>query len=255
MKGKKRPAIILVHGLRGDHHGLLAIARLLESKQYHVLTPDLPGYGKRPALQPQNLDSYADWLAGYIKSQKLDRPIVIGHSMGSIVVSHFVVKYPDLCDDRAIYLAPIFRTWHGQIRSNHCNFLMNLGLHLLPKRARFKFLKSNFISLCVSRFLTYDRSQREYIDDQHLRYSGHFTSAKTLMTDIKISMRNQTILSPSKKTLICIGEFDKLTSNQYAAKLARENKATFVEIAETGHLVNYENPKAIVRSICQFLEA
>ena len=36
--------IILVHGFRGDHHGLSAIAGALGD--HHVVIPDLPGYGK-----------------------------------------------------------------------------------------------------------------------------------------------------------------------------------------------------------------
>ena len=47
--------IILLHGLRGDHHGLEELAKLLEKKGYKVINPDLPGYGGAANLYKKTL--------------------------------------------------------------------------------------------------------------------------------------------------------------------------------------------------------
>jgi len=38
------PTIVVVHGYRGDHHGLEPVVNLLED--FHVISPDLPGFGE-----------------------------------------------------------------------------------------------------------------------------------------------------------------------------------------------------------------
>ena len=255
MSDQKLPPIVLVHGLRGDHHGLADIARLLRKHHYEVYTPDLPGYNYEPPLEAQTLDEYSDWLAGYIRQNKIKKPVIIGHSMGSIVSSHFVSRNPKLCANRQVFISPIFRSKRDQKGSCRWFALINFGLHLMPPKARFHFMSSGFISLRISHFLTYDRSRRVYIDDQHLLYSGNFTNATNLIADIKLSMYEQTVFTPQKDTLICIGDHDRLVDVSYVRRRAKENGAKCVKIADTGHLVNYEDPRSVVREIRQFLES
>ncbi len=252
-KSDNRRAIILIHGLRGDHHGLIDVARLLQPS-FRVITPDLPGYGDAMPLDEVTLDSYADWLLSYIKQLGLEKPIILGHSMGSIIASHFIAKYPKACADECVFLAPILRTEKEQASSNRLCKLAIFGLHLLPKKARYNFLKSKFISLRISHFLTFDRSQKEFIDDQHLKYSGRFASSESLMSDIKISMREQTIIPSSKHTLIIIGAHDRLTKVEVAKAVARKHHVKFVTLKNCGHLFNYERPKAAAAKILAFFD-
>jgi pimeloyl-ACP methyl ester carboxylesterase len=42
------------------------------------------------------LDRVRDGLADYIRKQKLDHPVVIGHSLGGFLALSFAAKYPDL---------------------------------------------------------------------------------------------------------------------------------------------------------------
>jgi len=252
-KQDNRRAIILVHGLRGDHHGLIDIARLLQPS-FRVITPDLPGYGDASSLDEVTLDTYADWLRDYIKQLDLDKPIILGHSMGSIITSHFIKKYPNLCDEKCIFLAPILRTEKEQRNSNRLYKLVNFGLHLLPGKSRYSFLKSKFISLRISHFLTFDRSQKEFIDEQHLKYSGRFASADGLMSDIEISMCEQTVIPSGKHTLIIIGAHDRLTKVEVAKSIARKKHVKFVTLKNCGHLFNYERPKAAAAKILAFFD-
>ena len=51
---------------------------------------------------PMPADVQVEDLAGLIKELKLERPILMGHSMGSASVAHFAAKYPDV--PRAVIL-------------------------------------------------------------------------------------------------------------------------------------------------------
>ncbi|WP_244303352.1 alpha/beta fold hydrolase [Leucobacter coleopterorum] len=63
------PTLILVHGFRGDHHGLDAIARGVAKALPGVRTvvPDLPGFGETPAIpnREHNIDLYGEWLRAF----------------------------------------------------------------------------------------------------------------------------------------------------------------------------------------------
>ncbi len=74
------------------------VAHLSPTYQCHVLT--LAGYAGQPAWpnidNGKFLTSVEDELAAYIRDQKLQKPIVIGHSLGGTLALHFAERYPDL---------------------------------------------------------------------------------------------------------------------------------------------------------------
>jgi len=52
--------LVMIHGYRGNHHGLEAIAAGLT--RYRVLIPDLPGFGEsEPLAAEHSVENYAIW--------------------------------------------------------------------------------------------------------------------------------------------------------------------------------------------------
>ena len=252
----KKPAIILIHGLRGDHHGLLELAECLQEAGYETYVPDLPGYGIEQALRDQSLKGYANWLHEYVEKQKFEtKPIILGHSMGSIIVSHYLEAYPEDCSKTAVFLAPIIRTEKGQKRSNRLAKMFLRSLKLLSGHSRYRLMKSRFVSFWISRILTYDRTRQKFIDEQHYMYSGEFTSTRSLMNDVRLSMSEQTICPKNRKVLYCMGDHDRLTKVKNVKKnIANRPNATLKVIKKTGHLLNYEFPQKTAQVITQFLD-
>jgi pimeloyl-ACP methyl ester carboxylesterase len=247
-----KKTILLLHGLRGTHHGLISIAKELEKRGYQTLTPDLPGSGERAELSNKTLDGYADWLHDYIKESGV-KPYIIGHSMGSIIVSHYLEKYPNDVQKKVVLMSPIFRSKAGQKSSNVTYALANGALHILPKKPRYRFMGSKPVSWCISHFLTADKSRQKEIDELHYKYSGRFASANSLLADMKISMKEQTILPPDKEVLYIIGNRDRLTKVNIARARTTEYGAKFAEIEGTGHLLNYEQPERVAELIDGFI--
>ena len=249
-----KKTIILVHGLRGTHHGLKAVASNLAYAGYKTILPDLPGSGTRPQLDNKSLQGYTEWLHLYIQGLNLsDKPIILGHSMGSIVVSHYLEKYPDDVANKVIFMSPIFRDKTAQKGNEVLYSIFNGSAHLLPKKARYNFLKSKAVSYCISHYLTIDKSQQKEIDELHYKYSGRFASADSLLADMKISMRQQTVVPPHKDILMIIGEKDRLAASKTVKQIADEHHAHLVQIKNTGHLINYEQPGQVSDAILEFL--
>ena len=175
--------------------------------------------------------------------------------MGSIIVSHYVMRYPQDVAHNMILLSPILRSEVGQSFSDVEYGLASGALHLLPSKVRYQFMKSKPVSYCISHVLTYDRSLQKHIDDLHYKYSGRFASADALLADMKISMRETTVFPRDKRILVCIGMHDQLTSVNLARKLSKKHdNVVFKAVEGTGHLINYERPQLAAKVIAEFLE-
>ena len=80
--------IVMVHGFRGDHHGLEPVVAHLAGAR--IVSPDLPGFGSSHPLVGirHDLDGYALWLREFVRALgPTGRVVILGHSFGSIVVA------------------------------------------------------------------------------------------------------------------------------------------------------------------------
>lgn len=246
-----KPFLVLIHGLRGDSHGLAKVAECLRA-DFEVLTPDLPGTGDNPELSDKTLDGYAEWLHEYCVALPM-KPYIVGHSMGSIIVSYFANKYPDDTREKLVLMAPIFRDRVGKMSGEILYGVLEAVLAPLSKGAKHKVMASRTVSYVISHFLTYDKSQQREIDELHYQYAGRFASSESLLADVKISMTEAAIVPESKETLLCIGMHDRLMRADFVRVVARKEGATFREIADAGHLLNYERPDEVAWMIRDFL--
>lgn len=66
------------------------------SKEYtcHILT--MPGFAGVTAEPAPELQSWVTQIAAYIRAQKLEKPIVVGHSIGGGMTLLLAARYPDL---------------------------------------------------------------------------------------------------------------------------------------------------------------
>ena len=92
--GKGRDAIVLVHGWGCNlGHWRDQIPDL--SKRGRVLVLDLPGHGQSDKPQvAYTMDLFANAIDAVMRDAKVERAVVIGHSMGTPVARQFYRKYP-----------------------------------------------------------------------------------------------------------------------------------------------------------------
>jgi pimeloyl-ACP methyl ester carboxylesterase len=93
--GKGKP-VILLHGFPMDSTTWTDFAAQLSS-DFHVITPDLPGFGKSEILPlPFTIDQVAEVLLGWIEEHQWKDVFLIGHSLGGYVALAMVEKKPSL---------------------------------------------------------------------------------------------------------------------------------------------------------------
>jgi pimeloyl-ACP methyl ester carboxylesterase len=100
--GGAKPALVMAHGSSDDGLCWTNLATELVDR-YDVIMFDARGHGlSDPPKADDGPDAQVEDLAGLITALKLDKPVLMGHSMGSASVAWFAAKYPDV--PRAVIL-------------------------------------------------------------------------------------------------------------------------------------------------------
>lgn len=86
--------LVFLPGLSADHR--LFEKQIAEFKgDYNLLVWDPPGHNlSRPFELSFSLEDKGDWLHGILEQEGINKPVVIGQSMGGYVAQAFLEKYP-----------------------------------------------------------------------------------------------------------------------------------------------------------------
>lgn len=255
--------IVLVHGYRGTHAGLHAIAGALDD--FNLIAPDLPGFGESDDLPVKyTLESYADWLTAFIAAAELKEPIVLAHSFGTLVASAAVARGLKL--DRLILLNPVSEPPQGkrsglQVLGQLSTNFYHWVAERLPNKMAMRLLKNKPLLVLMTRVLskTPDRELYRWIVDQHRQFFSSFESRRTAIEGYRASLNASVAeFAPEiqTKTLFVIGEWDDITSveaQHRTAKLFADIELK--QIGRVGHLTHYETPGKVAEFVRQFLAA
>jgi N-formylmaleamate deformylase len=88
--------LVIVNGITSPAAAADFLAVQLAERGFRVYVPDVRGRGLTPPVGPggYRIDDYADDLAGLVEQLGLDRPVVIGHSMGARIAVRWSARRP-----------------------------------------------------------------------------------------------------------------------------------------------------------------
>ncbi len=93
--GGEKPPLILLHGFSDNGLCWIRAAQALE-KNYDLIMPDAHGHGLSYRVTPgQPLNLVSD-VAGLIQALNLEKPALLGHSMGAATAASVAATYPEL---------------------------------------------------------------------------------------------------------------------------------------------------------------
>jgi pimeloyl-ACP methyl ester carboxylesterase len=96
--------VVLLHGnnFAGFYFGGPIDA--LRKEGFRVIVPDQIGYGRssKPII-PYNLNDMARNTRAILQSLKIDRVMIVGHSMGGMLATRFATQYPDVVERLVLY--------------------------------------------------------------------------------------------------------------------------------------------------------
>ena len=249
------PTLLLVHGFRGDHHGLEPVVSFLPG--VHVIAPDLPGFGASAPLPGEHsIDGYSRWLRAFAGEIGLDdRIVVVGHSFGTIVAAKALAD--GLPAARAVLLNPIAApalAGPNAFGTRLSSFYFWVGARL-PEPVGNGLLKSRVITRGAGAFLakTKDRALRTWIHNQHDRYFSGYATRRVVLEAFRASVDHDITEWADRLTLpvhLVAAEHDDITTPDAVRKLqGMLAQGTMAVLPDVGHLVHYEKPREAAEQI------
>lgn len=106
------PPLLLLHGWGLDGIQYQVLAKQL-SRNWFVIVPDLPGFGKTEApKKPYRLKDYVDEVKALMKELKIKQAVFVGHSFGGRISMKLAVSDPKLVSKLILTGAPGVERFH-----------------------------------------------------------------------------------------------------------------------------------------------
>jgi len=254
--------ILVVHGFRGDHHGLLRVADQLPDMR--LIMPDLPGFGSSAAFTDaeHSVERYGRFIANFMKALDLGPDtVLLGHSFGSIVASHYVAAHPGTVSELILVnpiAAPALEGPKGLMTK--LAVLYYEAAARLPRRLGQGLLRSQLIVRVMSETMakTRDKQLRRFVHAQHSSYFSAFADRESLLEAFKASVGSnvaEVARSLTLPVLLIAGEKDEIaTLPDQHTLLALLPDARLDVIPGVGHLIHYETPEPAAGFIRRFLK-
>jgi len=235
-------------------HGIGGAARAWRGQiaafgdRYYAMAWDMPGYGGSAPLPSVSIATLADALQDFLQQIAATRPVLVGHSIGGMIVQQWLTKHPRAA--AAVVLAqtsPAFGTAEGDWQKQ----FIQARLGPLDRGETMTSLAPVLVKELVG-----DDPDAGGLDiARECMGSVPEASYRAMMLALLGFDQRKALANIAVPTLVLSGSKDKNAPAAMMAKMATYiPSATYVELEGAGHLVNLERPKAFNTALDQFLK-
>lgn len=238
------PVLILIHGFPLNLQVWDSFAAKL-SRSYHVVTPDLPGFGKSSILPKGfSIDDVAESVLGFITERKYHNAVAIGHSLGGYVTLAMAKQQPDLFAGICLFHSTALAdsTEKKQSRDKVLEFIDKQGVQAFT---------SNFIGPL---YANPQHASIPRVRDIAMQASREAVEGYTrAMRDRRD--RTDVISAFPKPILLLGGEMDQgIPPDSLLKQVALNSKAEISILANVGHMGMFEAEDTCLKKISGFAE-
>lgn len=242
------PPLVFLHGIGGAARAWRGQIEAF-SDRYRAMAWDMPGYGGSAPLPAVSIATLADALHDFLRAVGAAKPILVGHSIGGMIVQQWLTKYPNAAG--AIVLAqtsPAFGKADGDWQKE----FIGARLGPLDRGETMVSLAPTLVKELVGddpdiRGMELARDCMAAVPEASYRAS----MLALLGFDQRNALKNIAV-----PTLVLSGSRDKNAHAPMMAKMATYiPAAAYVELEGAGHLVNLERPAAFNSALDSFLKA
>jgi 3-oxoadipate enol-lactonase len=241
------PAVVFVHGIGGSARIWTPQREAFAAAGLHPVAVDLPGYGARSPVAEMDFEGLASDLEATVARLGLDRPVLIGHSMGGMVAQTALRRRPD--GYRAVVLcctSPAFGNRAGDFQKK----FVAARLGPLDAGATMPALAASMVDGLMGP--TPDPTGRAFAIE--IMSATPVTTYRAAVQCL-VAFDERANLSHIRVPILCLaGEHDRTAPASVMERIAAKIPgARYVCLAGVGHLPNLEAPAAFDAAILGFL--
>ena len=240
--------LIIIHGLFGMSDNWNSLGKIF-SKNYNVHLVDLRNHGRSFHDEIFTFEAISKDLKNYITHHNLEKPIILGHSLGGKVAMHFCFKNKSLVSKLIVVdIAP--KTYNIDFHRNILSTLIDLQLNTFKSRNEIDLALSISIKDSAIRFFL---MKNIYRNDSSF-FAWRF-NIKVLLNKIEnIQDANFLISTINTPTLFIKGsKSDYITKEDELLIQNHFNNVIIKEIQNSGHWVHAEQTNLFNKEVLNFL--
>jgi len=229
--------LFFIHGSGGDHRIWIRQYTKLND-EFNIAAIDLPGHGLSDGRGEQDVSQYVELVKKFIDALALEKPVLIGHSLGAAISLVFTMKYGEM-------LAAIVPVGGGARMP--VNEMILKGLKTDP---------DSVIALAAKFSVTKENRERlsRTVIEGLSRANPDILYGDLLACD-RLDIGNE-VARIAKPTLVMCGADDKMTPPALSQFL-RDNipGAQLSLIENAGHMAMLENAEAFNGALKSFVKS
>lgn len=110
-------ALVFLHGVGGNKESFAAHLPVFAAQGWRAISWDNPGYGDSALPAVFDWPHLADALRDLLDALKIDRAVVVGHSMGGMVAQEFAARHPERLSALVLFgTSPAFGSKEGDFQ-------------------------------------------------------------------------------------------------------------------------------------------
>ncbi|SCK17166.1 Pimeloyl-ACP methyl ester carboxylesterase [Variovorax sp. HW608] len=242
------PPVVILHGLFGAGRNWTHVAQSLAAN-YRIYLPDARNHGASPWAPSMSYAEMAQDALALIEREQLQRPFVVGHSMGGKTAMTLALSHPQAVGGVAVIdIAP--ESYAGQF-SSYMSAMRNLDM--AGAAGRHEIRRALAESLCADApvdFLMQNLRRERDRFDWRLNLLATGLCMRDLC-DFPASLRNARYDGPA--LFIAGAESDYLQPASKPGIRALFPGAEFQRIADAGHWVHADQPDALLGGLNDWL--
>ncbi len=241
---ENKPVIILTHGVGMDHRTFASQVEALKS-DYSVLVWDLPGHG-RSTIKP-NKERFTKMAAccmnGLMDELGIQKAVLTGQSLGSIIVQYFLLNYPSRVIASVHVPGIELRRHIGSWTKIFVPLMIGL-YHLFPENAFYRLFGRH-------------RAERKEVQDyltETMRHTGKRLALK-ITGDMVYDLIDKSQVPENRPLLITYGEKELSYIRKASTKWHESTPGSkCIMIGNANHILNQDNPEEFNSVLIDFLE-
>jgi pimeloyl-ACP methyl ester carboxylesterase len=243
--------IILVHGFLSSTFSFRRLIPLLTQK-FNVIAIDFPPFGKsdKSTRFEYTYKNIASIVIEFLEQLEIEKPVLIGHSMGGQLCLHIIKQRPTLVSKAVLLCSSAYldRPKRSIRVSTYIPFFQLYLKRWLSKQG----VKQNLLNV------VYDASMID--EEMMMGYEQPFTDPRIFPGLTRLIRHREAELSPDElrqittECLLIWGREDKVVPLKVGKRLNEDLlNSKLIILDQTGHLIPEERPNQLYTYIYQFL--